>query len=80
MFDTTLKILLDLILDNYKCIENKIDQLFKAIVIEVPKKNLTQSKHPTWSASKVEDCIVEAHADVSGVQSINSKVQTFASI
>ena len=38
MFDTTLKILLDLILDNYKCIENKIDQLFKAIVIEASKK------------------------------------------
>lgn len=44
------------------------------------RKNLTQSKYPTLSSSKVEDRIVEAHADMSGVQSINSKVKTIAFI
>ncbi len=38
MFDTILKILLDLILDNYKGNENKIAQLSKAVGNKAPKK------------------------------------------
>ena len=80
MFDTTLKILLDLIFDNQKCIEKKLLSCIKRLVIKHLRKKLTQSKYPTWSTSKVEDRIVEVHADMLGVQSINTKVQTIAFI